>query len=109
MNAKGLGINGLRVDSENAAKAVDVISAAVEKIASQRATLGAAQNRLEHTSKNLGNVVENTTASESQIRDADMASEMVSYSNANILCQAGQSMLSQANQRPESVLQLLQG
>ena len=107
MNAKGLGINGLRVDSENAAKAVDVISAAVEKIAAQRATLGAAQNRLEHTSKNLENVVENTTASESQIRDADMASEMVRYSNANILCQAGQSMLSQTNQSNQGVLTLL--
>lgn len=110
MNAKGLGINGLKVDGRdgtNAAKAVDVISAAVEKIASQRATLGAAQNRLEHTSKNLGNVVENTTASESQIRDADMASEMVSYSNANILCQAGQSMLSQSNQSNQGVLTLL--
>lgn len=110
MNAKGLGINGLKVDGSdgsNAAKAVDVISAAVEKIAAQRATLGAAQNRLEHTSKNLGNVVENTTASESQIRDADMADEMVSYSNANILCQAGQSMLSQSNQSNEGVLTLL--
>ncbi|MBD5451728.1 MAG: hypothetical protein HDR25_03700 [Lachnospiraceae bacterium] len=110
MNSKSLGINGLKVDGAdgtNAAGAVDTISAAIEKIASQRASLGAAQNRLEHTAKNLGNVVENTTASESQIRDADMAEEMVKYSNANILSQAGESMLSQANQSNDGVLALL--
>lgn len=110
MNSKSLGINGLKVDGTdgtNAAKAVDTISAAVEKIASQRASLGAAQNRLEHTAKNLGNIVENTTASESQIRDADMAKEMVNHSNSSILYQAGQSMLSQANQSNDGVLALL--
>lgn len=110
MNAKSLGVNGLKVDGTdgtNAVKAVDTISAAIEKIASQRASLGAAQNRLEHTAKNLGNIVENTTASESQIRDADMAGEMFKYSNSNILCQAGQSMLSQSNQSNEGVLALL--
>lgn len=110
MNSKSLGINGLKVDGTdgtNAAKSVDTISAAIEKIASQRATLGAAQNRLEHTAKNLDNVVENTTASESQIRDADMAKEMVKYSNSSILDQAGQSMLSQANQSNDGVLALL--
>ena len=110
MNAKSLGINGLKVDGvdgTNAAGAVDTIGAAIEKIASQRATLGAAQNRLEHTAKNLDNVVENTTASESQIRDVDMAEEMVKYSNANILSQAGESMLSQANQSNDGVLALL--
>ena len=110
MNSKSLGINGLKVDGTdgtNAAGAVDTISAAIERIASQRATLGAAQNRLEHTAKNLDNVVENTTASESQIRDADMAEEMVKYSNANILSQAGESMLSQANQSNDGVLALL--
>lgn len=110
INSKSLGVNGLKVEGNNganAAKAVDVINAAIEKIASQRAILGATQNRLEYTSKNLGNIVENTTASESRLRDADMAKEMVSYSNANILCQAGQSMLSQSNQSNEGVLALL--
>jgi len=110
MNAKSLGINGLKIDGAdgtNAAKAVDTISAAIEKIASQRATLGAAQNRLEHTAKNLDNIVENTTASESQIRDADMAQELVKYSNENILCQAGQSVLAQSNQSNDGVLTLL--
>lgn len=78
------------------------------KISIQRSALGAIQNRLDHTIKNLDNVVENTTAAESQIRDTDMAEEMVRYSNNNILQQAGQSMLAQANQSNQGVLSLLQ-
>ena len=80
---------------------------ALEKVSQQRAQLGAVQNRLEHTIKNLDNVVENTTAAESQIRDTDMAAEMVKFSNNNILAQAGQSMLAQANQSNQGVLALL--
>ena len=80
---------------------------AVAKVSAQRSTLGAVQNRLEHTIANLDNVVENTTAAESQIRDTDMATEMVKYSNNNILAQAGQAMLAQANQANQGVLSLL--
>ena len=86
--------------------AMDNISAAIKLISARRSKLGAIQNRLEHTIKNLDNVVENTTAAESQIRDTDMASEMVKYSNNNILMQAGQSMLAQANQTNQGVLSL---
>jgi flagellin len=110
MTAKGLGINGLKVDgtdSTNADNAVNTISEAIQKVSKQRSTLGAVQNRLEHTIKNLDNVVENTTSAESAIRDTDMATEMVTYSNANILAQAGQSMLAQANQSNQGVLNLL--
>ena len=77
-------------------------------VSEQRSALGAVQNRLEHTINNLDNVVENTTAAESQIRDTDMATEMVKYSNNNILAQAGQAMLAQANQSNQGVLSLLQ-
>ena len=87
--------------------AVDSIEDAIKKVSEQRSALGAVQNRLEHTIKNLDNVVENTTSAESQIRDTDMATEMVKYSNANILSQAGQSMLAQANQSNQGVLSLL--
>lgn len=83
------------------------ISGAIEKVSKQRSELGAVQNRLEHTIDNLDNVVENTTAAESQIRDTDMAQEMVKYSNNNILMQAGQAMLAQANQSNQGVLSLL--
>ena len=86
---------------------IDAIADAVAHVSAQRSTLGAIQNRLEHTIKNLDNVVENTTAAESQIRDTDMATEMVKYSNNNILVQAGQSMLAQANQKNQGVLSLL--
>ena len=75
---------------------------------SQRSSLGAVQNRLEHTIANVDNVVENTTSAESRIRDTDMAEEMVEYSKNNILSQAGQSMLTQANQQTQGVLSLLQ-
>jgi flagellin len=87
--------------------AMDNIAAAIKLVSARRSELGAVQNRLEHTIKNLDNVVENTTAAESQIRDTDMASEMVKYSNNNILQQAGQSMLAQANQSNQGVLSLL--
>ena len=81
--------------------------AAVKEVSQQRSDLGAVQNRLEHTINNLDNVVENTTSAESQIRDTNMATEMVRYSNNNILAQAGQSMLAQANQSNQGVLSLI--
>ena len=84
------------------------VKEAIKKVSTQRSNLGAVQNRLEHTIKNLDNVVENTTAAESSIRDTDMAEEMVRYSNQNILQQAGQSMLAQANQAKQGILSLLQ-
>lgn len=80
---------------------------AIQDVSEQRSDLGAIQNRLEHTINNLDNVVENTTSAESAIRDTDMASEMVKYSNNNILAQAGQAMLAQANQSNQGVLSLL--
>ena len=109
MSAAGIGVNGLKVDTEDdATAAIDRIAEAVAKVSSQRSALGAVQNRLEHTIDNLDNVVENTTAAESRIRDTDMAEEMVNYSKNNILAQAGQSMLAQANQSTQGVLSLLQ-
>jgi flagellin len=110
MSAKGLGINGIKVDGTdgtNATSAIQTIAAAITKVSTQRSALGAIQNRLEHTIKNLDNIVENTTSAESQIRDTDMATEMVTYSNANILSQAGQAMLAQSNQSNQGVLSLL--
>ena len=110
LDTSGLGIRGLNVkDSSGAAAtyAIDAIANAVSTVSAQRSLLGAVQNRLEHTINNLDNVVENTTAAESQIRDTDMATEMVKYSNANILSQAGQSMLAQGNQSNQGVLSLL--
>ena len=100
LDTAGLGVKGLNVkDTTGAAAtyAIDSIADAIATVSSQRSLLGAVQNRLEHTINNLDNVVENTTAAESQIRDTDMATEMVKYSNANILSQAGQSMLAQGN------------
>ena len=111
MSASGLGVAGLKVDGAddtNAKDAIETIKAAIQTVSTQRSALGAAQNRLEHTISNLDNVVENTTSAESQIRDTDMATEMVKYSNNNILAQAGQSMLAQANQSNQGVLSLLQ-
>jgi flagellin len=113
LTSSGLEIDGTKVkvtgtSGVNAKASIGVIKAALEKISKQRADLGAVQNRLEHTIKNLDNVVENTQAAESQIRDTDMAEEMVRYSNNNILAQAGQSMLAQANQTNQGVLSLLQ-
>ena len=109
MSAKGIGVNGLDVSTETGAtNSIDTIKDAIQKVSSQRSSLGAVQNRLEHTINNLDNVVENTTSAESRIRDTDMAKEMVNYSKNNILAQAGQSMLAQANQSNQGVLSLLQ-
>lgn len=116
INAASLGIEMLAshhigiVDNtgDKATDAIDVVAKALEMVSRERSNLGAIQNRLEHTIKNLDNVVENTTVAESQIRDTDMAEEMVKYSNNNILQQAGQSMLAQANQSNQGVLSLIQ-
>ena len=110
MSAKALGVNGMKVDGEddtNAKDAIETIKQALQKVSDQRSSLGAAQNRLEHTINNLDNVVENTTSAESRIRDTDIADEMVTYSKNNILAQAGQSMLAQANQSTQGALSLL--
>jgi flagellin len=109
MNATGIGITAsTAIDTAtNASGAIKTIKTALASVSKQRSDLGAIQNRLEHTINNLDNVVENTTAAESQIRDTDMATEMVAYSNNNILSQAGTSMLAQANQANQSVLSLL--
>ena len=112
MSAAGISINSLStsgVASQSAAKSsISTIKAAMTAISKQRSDLGAIQNRLEHTINNLDNVVENTTAAESAIRDTDMATEMVKYSNNQILAQAGQAMLAQSNQANQGVLSLLQ-
>ena len=111
MTAAGLGVKELNLVDTTGAKAtyaIDTIAEAISKVSAQRSSLGAIQNRLEHTINNLDNVVENTTSAESQIRDTDMAEEMVEYSKNNILAQAGQSMLAQANQATQGVLSLLQ-
>jgi len=112
MSASAIGItaSSIEVDDKNgsAAKAlIAKITKAIASVSRQRSALGAIQNRLEHTIANLDNVVENTTAAESRIRDTDMAAEMVTYSKNNILAQAGQSMLAQANQSNQGVLSLL--
>ena len=110
MSAAKLSIDGTKIDVKShlaAQSAVKTIKSAMEKVSAQRSDLGAVQNRLEHTIKNLDNVVENTTSAESAIRDTDMATEMVRFSNQNILQQAGQSMLAQANQSNQGVLSLL--
>lgn len=113
MSASGIGVSangGALSVSTNAAagSAMCKYQIAIDKISTQRATLGAVQNRLEHTIANLDNVSENTQSAESRIRDTDMAKEMVQYSKNNILAQAGQSMLAQANQSTQGVLSLLQ-
>jgi len=109
MDASGLGIDAVDVGSTGDAKgAINTIKTAVKNLNNQRSNLGAIQNRLEHTINNLDNVVENTQSAESQIRDTDMATEMVKYSNNNILAQAGQAMLAQSNQANQGVLSLLQ-
>ena len=109
MDATSIGINALDVTtSDNAISAIDSIKDALASVSKQRSDLGAIQNRLEHTINNLDNVVENTTSAESSIRDTDMATEMVRYSNNNILAQAGTAMLTQANQSNQNALSLLQ-
>ena len=120
MSSSGLGIAALKTatsvdstkgiadsDGSLAKAAISLITKAIASVSAQRSELGAIQNRLEHTIKNLDNVVENTTAAESQIRDTDMAKQMVEYTKNNILAQAGQSMLAQANQSNQGVLSLL--
>ena len=110
MDAAGLGVDQIDISDATGAAArgsIDTIKAALTKVSQQRSDLGAIQNRLEHTINNLDNVVENTTAAEAQIRDTDMASEMVRFSNNNILAQAGTAMLAQANQSNQNVLSLL--
>ena len=92
---------------ENAADAVTRIQAAIDQVSGERSKLGAVQNRLEHTINNLGTSAENLTAAESRIRDVDMAKEMMEFTKMNILAQAAQAMLAQANQQPQGVLQLL--
>lgn len=109
MNATLIGVGGISMSTTaSASAAISAIDSAIQKVSAHRATLGAVQNRLEHTINNLDNVVENTTAAESRIRDTDMATEMVKYSNNNILAQAGQAMLAQSNQANQGVLSLLQ-
>jgi flagellin len=116
MSAAGLGVNKLKSSSigivdetgDNARESIDVVGEALKIVSTQRSILGAVQNRLEHTIANLDNVVENTTAAESAIRDTDMADEMVKFSNNQVLLQAGQSILAQANQSNQGVLSLLQ-
>ena len=111
MNAAYLGIKKLNVADDtgiSATYAIDAIADALARVSAQRSALGAVQNRLEHSIANLDNVVENSQAAESRIRDADMADEMVTYSKNNILAQAGQSMLAQANQSTQGVMSILQ-
>lgn len=109
MDAEALGIADTNVKTvEDAGDAVEAVKSAIEYVSNVRSRYGAIQNRLEHTIANLGNVVENTTAAESRVRDTDMAEEMVRFSSYQILLQAGQSMLAQANHQPEMLLNLLQ-
>lgn len=109
MSAKGLNIEDIDIATQDgAAKAVDQIKDAINTVSAQRGALGALQNRLEHTINNLSVTTENITAAESRIRDVDMANEMMAYTKNNILVQASQAMLAQANQIPQGVLQLLQ-
>ena len=112
MDATTLGVDsgstGINVGTQSGAQtAISKITAAIARVSKQRSDLGAIQNRLEHTIANLDNVVENTTAAESQIRDTDMAKTMVEYTKNNILSQAGTAMLAQANQSTQNVLSLL--
>lgn len=103
------GVNAITVSSRTGASgAISKIDGAIKVVSTQRSKLGAVQNRLEHTINNLGTASENLTAAESRIRDTDMAAEMMAFTKNNILTQAAQSMLAQANQQPQGVLQLLQ-
>jgi len=109
MSASGLGLSAISVaDQTDANDAIANIDDAINTVSGTRADLGALQNRLEHTVNNLGVTSENLTAAESRIRDVDMAKEMMTYTKNNILTQAAQAMLAQANQQPQGVLQLLQ-
>ena len=107
--AETLGVADVDLSTEEGAtNAIDQIKEAIDKTSAYRSYFGAVQNRMEHSIQNLDNVVENTDAAESRIRDTDMAKEMVDYSKENILEQVGQSMLAQANQSTQGVLTLLQ-
>ncbi|QEY34357.1 flagellin [Caproiciproducens galactitolivorans] len=109
MSTAGLGLTSVKVDTqENALAAISTIDAAINIVSGTRADLGALQNRLEHTVSNLGVTSENLTSAESRIRDVDMAKEMMDMTKNNVLAQAAQSMLAQANQQPQNVLKLLQ-
>ncbi len=109
MSAQAIGVAGADVSTQDSAnKAIEMVDSAVKTVSMQRAGLGALQNRLEYTVNNLTTTNENLTAAESQIRDTDMATEMINYTKYNILQQASQAMLAQANQQPQAVLQLLQ-
>ena len=109
MDSASLGINALTIATqEDAGKAVKAINDAINMVSDVRGTLGATQNRLEHTINNLSVTTENMTAAESRIRDVDVAKEMMAYTKNNILVQSAQAMLAQANQTPQGVLQLLQ-
>ena len=109
MSSKGLGLEGLSITTEaNASNAIDKIKTAINTVSTARAGMGALQNRLEHTINNLDVAVENLSAANSRIRDTDMAKEMMNYTKMNVLVQSAQAMLAQANQQPQSVLQLLQ-
>lgn len=107
-SALGSGVASLTIDThDNAKNSIDAIDSAIQTVSDQRSKLGAVQNRLEHTIKNLDNSAENLQAAESRVRDVDMAAEMMEFTKNNILQQASQSMLAQANMAPQSVLQLL--
>ena len=108
MDSSAIGVKGLSMSTfDSAGSAMTKIQAAISQVSTQRSALGALQNRLEHTVANLDTTAENTQSAESRIRDVDMANEMVEYSKNNILAQAGQSMLAQANQSTQGVLSLL--
>jgi flagellin len=109
MSCAALGVDRVVVtDRNSAARAITIIDTAIDRVSSQRAKLGAYQNRLEHTVNNLNTAAENLTSAESRIRDLDLAKEMMNFTRLNILVQSGTSMLAQANQMPSSILSLLQ-
>ena len=108
MRAEALGVKSVDLTTaEGSQEATATIQAAIEKVSTERAGLGAVQNRLEYTISNLDNTTENLTSAESTLRDVDMAKEMMTFSKNNILNQAAQAMLAQANQQPQNVLSLL--
>ncbi len=109
MTASGVAASGINVSTQSGASAaITIITAAINKVSTQRASLGAMQNRLEHTINNLGTSAQNLTAAESNIRDVDMAAEMSNFTKNQVLAQAGVAMLAQANQSPQTILKLLQ-
>lgn len=109
MSSAALGVDKVDISNqEDAAKAIDIIKNAIDRVSSQRASLGATQNRLEYTINNLDTASENLQSANSRIRDTDMAKMMMEYTKMNVLTQSAQAMLAQANQQPQSVLQLLQ-